>query len=432
MSIQYNIDPISSLELFYDGEHHGVYRGDFIKNEKKRGLVLPPMLHEFLEKFGYLSVNAGGPNAYRIFHPDDMAMIALSDGNGGEVHIIVIGSLTVNKQGTEDEEEMFFVGVLPETPDFQMAMGQESENGGMDWWPTGRTLSGQLDLMFLSILGRSCNSYVFDEPSDIKAVLAHHNFDVSKAPFTGEWASVHFDEKNREFIVTEYDEEQGFIKCVRVTALDSGGEAEAVNLTALSLDELEEIFSAEFYGNALNCDFGRCLEIQTEIITRLEAAGTDEKEMLGHYRLSGRCLGELNRLEEADKQYAKMLEIAERHAAEDPKELADAYTTLGNFYFDIGRINESDELFNKELELRRDSTPDDCYHIGMIYADRAKRMEGSDDRDHQLDRIIELCELALEEFAKDPRDSGCKYETARMQQIRGNARRRKKELDKQK
>lgn len=428
MSIQYNIDPISSLELFYDGEHHGVYRGDFIKNEKKRGLVLPPMLREFLEKFGYLSVNAGGANAYRLFHPDDMAMIALPDGNGGEVHIIVIGSLTVNKQGTEDEE-LFFVGVLPETPDFETAMGQESENGGTDWWPTGRTLPGLLNLMFLSILGKSCNSYVFDEPSDIRAVLKHHDFDVSRAQYTGEWASVHFDEENREFIVTEFDEEQGFIKCVRVTALGSGGEAEAVNLNALSLGELEEIFAAEFYGNALNCDFGRCLEIQTEIIARLEAAGTDEKEMLNHYRLSGRCLGELNRLEEAEEQYSKMLEIAERHAAEDPKELADACTTLGNFYFDVGRIEESDKLFDKELELRRESTPDDCYHIGMIYADRAKRMEGNDGC---LDRLIELCELALAEFAKDPRDSGCKYETARMQQIRGNARRRKKELDKQK
>lgn len=427
MSIHYNMDPISSLELFYDGEHHGVYKGDFIKNEKKRGLVLPPMLHEFLERFGYLSVNAGGLHAYRIFHPDDMAMIALSDGNGGEVKIIVIGSLRVIKQGTENEEEAFLVGVRPDTPDFQMAMGQEGENGGMDWWPTGRTLFGFFNMMFLSILGKSCSSYIFEEPSDIKAVLKHHKFDVSQAQFTGDWATVHFNDESGEFIITEFDEESGSIKCVRVAALGSGGEEEAEKLTALSLDELEEVFAAEFYGNALHCDFERCLAIQTEIITRLEAAGTDEKEILGHYRLSGRCLAELKRIDEADAQYAKMMEIAERHGSEDPKELADAYSTLGNYYFDIGRVEESDRLFDKELSLRKESAPDDCYNIGMIYADRAKRMEGDDSR---LERIIELCELALEEFQKDPRDSGCKYETARMQQIRGNARRRKKELDK--
>lgn len=425
--IHYNIDPISSLELFYDGEHHGVYRGDFIKNEKKNGLVLPPMLREFLERFGYLSVNEGGLHAYKIFHPDDMAQFALPDGNGGEVHLIVIGTLRVIKEGTDDEEELFFIGTRPDTPDFQMAMGQEGENGGMDWWPTGRTLFGFLNMMFLSILGKSCDSYVFDEASDISAVLKHHGFDLSQAKFAGDWATVHFNDESGEFLITEFDEESGDMNCLRVVALGSGGEEEAENLTALSLDELEEIFAAEFYGNALHCDFERCLNIQTEIITRLEAAGTDETEMIVHYKRSGRCLWALKRFDEADSQYAKMMEIAERYASENPGELADAYSTLCSYYFDIGRVDESDQMFDKELSLRKELTPDDCYNIGMVYADRAKRMEGDDG---QLDKIIELCELALEEFKKDPHDSGCKYETARMQQIRGNARRRKKELAK--
>ena len=427
MSIRYNMDPISSLELFYGGEHHGVYRGDFVKNEKKRGLALPPPLREFLENFGYLSVNAGGLNAYQLFHPDDMGMIAMSDGQGGEVHIIVIGTLRAEKQGMENEEELFFIGVLPETPDFQMAMGQETEGGGMDWWPTGRALFGFLNNMFLSVLGKSCDSYVFERPSDVKAVLKKQGFDVSKAGYTGDWASVHFNDESGEFIITEFDEEAGFIKCVRVAALGTGGEDEAENLTAFTLDELEELFESEFFGNALHCDFGRCLEIQTEIVARLEKAGTDERETLKHYKLLGRCLWALERYDEADAQYARVIEIAERHAAENPKELADAYSALGSFYFDVGRAEESERLFDKELSLRRETTPGDCYNIGMIYADRAKRLEGDDS---QLDRVIELCELALEEFKKDPRDSGCKYETARMQQIRGNARRRKKSLDK--
>lgn len=425
--IHYNIDPIASLELFYDGEHHGVYKGDLIKNEKKKGLVLPSMLREFLERFGYLSVNEGGAQAYRIFHPDDMAQIAMPDGSGGEVHIIVIGTLRVNSKENENEEELFFIGTRPDTPDFQIAMGQEDENGDVSWWSGGYNLFALLNMMFLSILGKSCDSYVFDEASDIGAVLRHHGFDLSQARFTGDQAAVHFDDESGEFLITEFDIESGRLSCLRVAALDSGGEVEAEDFLAFSLEELGELFAAEFYGNALHCDFMRCAALQNEMITRLEDSGADEIELIGHYKLLGRCLSELKRYEEADVQYAKMLELAEKHASDNPDELANAYSTLCGYYFDIGKLDESDRMFDKELALRKEINPDDCYNIGMIYGDRAKRMEGDDSR---LDRIIELCELALEQFQKDPHDSGCKYEIARMQQIRGNARRRKKKLSK--
>ncbi len=44
MAVLYNLNPLEAMSLFYDGEKRGVWNGDFIKNEKKRGLVLPPML----------------------------------------------------------------------------------------------------------------------------------------------------------------------------------------------------------------------------------------------------------------------------------------------------------------------------------------------------------------------------------------------------
>lgn len=427
MAIIYDLDPITALEIFYEGEHHGVYRGDFIKNEKKHGLFLPPLLREFLEKYGYLSVNEGGVGAYKIFHPDDMAQFSLHGENGDDIMLLVCGALVVPKKDAQSEQdtELFYIGIRPDTPDLQTAMGQNSEEG-MDWWPTGRTLEGLLRLMFISIICRSCDSYLFEEKSKISAVLKHHGADVSQMKYGGEWASVHFNDESGEFLITEFDESNGeMIKLHAVQLGKAGGSEE--DLAAFTVDELEELFSAEFYMNALNCDFERALKLQNEIISRLETAGTDETEMLIHYQLSGRCLSELKRLDEADKQYAKVMEIAERHASEDPKVLADAYCAVGSYYFDAGRIDESNELFDKELALRIEIAPDDCYHIGMVYADRAKRLEGNDP---QLDRLIELCELALAEFQKDPRDSGCKYETARMQQLRGNARRRKKELAK--
>ena len=63
--------------------------------------------------------------------------------------------------------------------------------------------------------------------------------------------------------------------------------------------------------------------------------------------------------------------------------------------------------------------PDDCYSIGSIYCDRAKALV---ERKGDPEEIIELCNKALEQFQKDPHDSGCKYEIARAQQMRGEAR----------
>lgn len=84
-------------------------------------------------------------------------------------------------------------------------------------------------------------------------------------------------------------------------------------------------------------------------------------------------------------------------------------------------------MFQAELALRLERTPDNAYDIGMIYRGKAQALN---DADGDPDRVIELCNLALEQFQKNPHDSGCKYEIARVQQLRGEARRRKKELSK--
>lgn len=424
MSIQYDLDSISALELFYGGEYRGVYKGDFIKNEKKRGLILPPMLREFLEKFGYLSVNAGGMSAYRIFHPDDMAAITLPSDEG-EIHLIVIGSLRVIKQGTENEEEQYFIAVRPDTPDLQMAMGQESDDG-RDWWGTGRTLPSLLNIMFLSVLGKSCDTYVFDKSDEIGSVLARHGALLTRIRYAGDWASVHFDEQRREFLITEFDE-SGEICGLRVCPLNSGGEDGAKDLTAFSLGELEELFSSEFYGNAMHCDFSRALDILTEIIGRMEKSGAGETEFVRRFLLAGRCCWALGRLDEAEQWYGKGAEIAERHIAEDYKPVYDIYIAMANFFGDTGHPKKSAEMYDKAAAVIEKYDPGNCYDLGMIYRNRAMVLDADGG---QPDEIIELCDKALELFQRDPRDSGCKYETARVRQLRGNARRRKKELGK--
>ncbi len=77
----------------------------------------------------------------------------------------------------------------------------------------------------------------------------------------------------------------------------------------------------------------------------------------------------------------------------------------------------------------REHSPEDVYGIGMNYQSRAQFLDSAGG---DPERVIELCNLALEQFQKNPHDSGCKYEIARTQQLRGGAKRRKKELDKQK
>lgn len=58
LAVLYNLNPLETMALFCDGEKRGVWSGGFIKNEKKRGLVLPTMLREFLKNYGYLGIIA--------------------------------------------------------------------------------------------------------------------------------------------------------------------------------------------------------------------------------------------------------------------------------------------------------------------------------------------------------------------------------------
>jgi len=53
------LTPLDALAKFYGGEELGVHEGDFIRNEKRRGLKLPKILKEFLQKYGYFDVNGG-------------------------------------------------------------------------------------------------------------------------------------------------------------------------------------------------------------------------------------------------------------------------------------------------------------------------------------------------------------------------------------
>lgn len=418
MAILYNLDPLTAIDLFYYGVgENGVWEGDLIKNEKKRGLVLPHVLREFLSKYAYLDINAGGENGFKIFHPDGMAEIVLHDENGAEIRLLVIGKLN----------DDLWVAVRPDTEDLEIAFGHD-EDGGTMWSPADGTLSGIFVVMFCSRLFGSSDSFVFDNDFEIGAVLKKYGAERSKIlPSEGnaQHISICYDDQALAFLAAEFDKPGENITMLHVVPRKPPDEHEAEKYSSVSFEELERLFEAEFYGNSLNCDYGYALDIQLEIIKRLEAARTEETELIPRYRLAGRCCWALRKLEEADIWYGRGLAAAEGSAADAPGVYADFLHTVAIYYANVGRAAESGELFEKELALRKERIPGDVYHLGRNYEVRAQLLENDDSK---LDRVIELCELALEEFKKDPHESGCKYEIARTQQLRGNARRRKKEL----
>lgn len=419
MAVLYNLSPLKAMELFYDGERRGVWKGDFIKNEKERGLVLPPELREFLENYAYLEINEGGEGKFKLFHPDGIGGVLLNDDEEGDIHLLVIGVLN----------ELWVAIRMDECDYLRIVFGEKSDDGTI-WTPSDNgTLEGMYAVMFCSQLYRSADSYVFEDMPEIDAVLKKHGADKSLI-LPGEGSvqriSLCFDEESGAFITADFSEDDQ-IEMLHVVPRKTCGQRKAEKYATVSLDELKVLFDGEFFGNALHCDFEHALEIKLEIIGRLEKSGADDLELYEHYRLAGRCCWALKRLDEALEWYDKTGAIVERLG--DPEKLAEYYHTLANFYADNGQREKSDELYDKQLAILRENSPDDVYHIGMNYLSRAQFLDSALG---DPERVIELCDLALEQFRQNPHDSGCKYEIARTQQLRGGARRRKKELDKQK
>ncbi|MDE6727505.1 MAG: hypothetical protein K2J80_06150 [Oscillospiraceae bacterium] len=412
MAVLYNLEPLAAMDLFYDGEKNGVWNGDFIKNEKQNGLVLPPVLREFLEKYAFLDMNKG---QIIFFHPDYIREICLPT-DGDDVHILVIG-----------RADELFIGIELGTKDLDIAFGDvDDDTKHIMWGPTdGITLVGIMRVMFVSMLFKSADKFLF-QGAEIDAVLKKHGAARSAiVPSEGstQHTSINFDEENGAFLIAEFDESGEDLTFLHVVPRKSYEQRKAERFASVTLDELNSLFEAEFYMNALHCDFAHALDIKLEIVKRMEQSGAEETELEEHYRLVGRCLWALNRLDEAAEWYGKAGAIVAKSG--DPKKIADYYHTMANFYADTRQWDKSNEMYDKALSILKEHFPDNVYDIGMIYRSMSDFLDSADG---DPDRIIELCNLALEQFQKDPHDSGCKYEIARAQQLRGKAKRRKKEL----
>ena len=79
------MDVLQALQQFYSGEEMGVWEGDFMKCEKQNAVFIPILLKEFLQKYGYFSVNQG---VNSILLPEYIRRIY---GNGPNKDMVLIG-----------------------------------------------------------------------------------------------------------------------------------------------------------------------------------------------------------------------------------------------------------------------------------------------------------------------------------------------------
>lgn len=397
MGVLYNLDPLTAMSLFYGGEKNGIYQGDFIKNKKRRGLILPSALKDFLENYGYMDVNRNKAS-FQLFHPDDISEVCLQV-NTGEMSVMVVGVF-----------QDYLVGILPDTRELQVTFGIQGDDG-TEWNPANLTFSGMLVTMLVSLLFRNDDHSIFQESYRIYMQIEKYGAKRTEIlPGTGcpQHFSLNFHEESGMFFVAEF-EKHG----VEITSLH------VVPKKVFTLDELEELFNKEFYENSLNCDFVHALAIQSELIKRLEDAKS--LELAGHYKLAARCCWALGRLDDAASWYEKGLPIIENNIERAPEQAADYYHAMGNFYADRKLYGGSEQFYEKELDILQRFFPEDVYKMGMVYQAQASFLVKSEG---DIDRAIELYNKALDEFQKKPKD--CKYDIARTQQLRGrqNGRRR--------
>ncbi len=401
MAMLYNLDPFSAMEIFYGGEKNGVWNGDIIKNEKKRGLVLPYAVREFMENFGYLDVNRN-EGSFQFFHPDDMWQFGL-ETDSGEVPIIVIGIFG-----------NYLLGIRTDTEELKAAFGERTDDG-TEWSPADVNFSGILTTMFVSLLFKSEGHEIYKDGYEIYSEIKKQGGERSKIlPGYGcpQHFSLNYNEENERFYIAEF-EEYG----VEIVNLHTAPKK------VFTLDELEKQFIKEFYENSMNCDYNHALQIQLKIMEGMKDA--EPLDLVHHYKLAARCFWALGKSEEAVSWYEKGLSIVESHLEDAPDQVADFYHAMANFFEDTKQYEKSEEYYGKELAVLQKYFPKDVYKIGRIYQSQATFLVRNKENP---ERAIEACNKALEEFQKNPKD--CKYEIARTQQLRGEAKRLKKELNK--
>lgn len=398
--LEVGLTALETLAKYYDGEELGVWEGDFIRNEKRRGVKLPGILREFLEKYGYTDVNLG---KNQLWLPDkidpDKAKV-----DGELKDILIIGSFHDNlvailAEDYDKENPTIYFDDLPE---------ENGEEIALVFHKSDLDFKEFLKILVLESPAIYNNSLVCDNPEDVKESLKEYESEeLSKVlrETTRPGRFICWDTKKEEFLAVLMAPEQEIL--VRFAP-------------GFSARELESILNKEFYENGESCDYEHALKIALKLIDFLEKRNSGIF-LAEKYMQAGRCYWALKRWREAEEFYQKAEQIFAREMRTTTQKCQSFYENLGNFYL------AKEDIFKSQAAYREVDRICDFLGVGGTRqkGNRLLQQAAVMIESNKLEKAIELYNQALEIFQEEPKE--CKYEIARCQQLRGEAKKKLKQ-----
>ncbi|MGN1107922.1 MAG: hypothetical protein ACI4RK_00950 [Oscillospiraceae bacterium] len=395
MSITYNLTATEALNLFLGGAECGLPESLLAKTEKEMGAAIHPTVREFAAKYYYLIPNSGRTRVgdFHLAHVGSEAQVD---------DLLVIG---------RDDTAQYAVLSPDSRVDPPVFMGRRNGEN-IEWSRTGLHLEGFLAKVIASGLSPYCEAAFGEKPDEIAQIAEIFGADVKQLDLGSEWGfPICFNEERQELAVFLWGD--GELKNAAVY-VQTSNEIERIPFGGNTNAELKEFFEAEFYGNSINCNYEYALLINSERARRSKDSGAPATQTAELERLSARCLWALGRFAEAE-------ELLNSAAAAFTDSLIHTYTALSNMLGECGEAEKSEKAFDAVAALSELAGDYDA--LGMLYQTRGQKL----DKDiSTVDRAIELYDKAIEQFQKMPRPN--KHDIARTQQLRGEARRRKKEM----
>ncbi len=395
MSIRYNLTVREALELFLGDAECGMPETSLARLEKQMGAAIHPTVRAFAERYFYMPANCGGTRVgdFHIVHV------------GGEIWLddyLVIGA---------DEDTLYAVQSPDSREDPPIYVGW-AEGDVISWRLSPFMLNDFFTKVISDGLEPYCEAAYGDQKEELSKITTIFGADLKELDFGGEWGySLCFNEERHELAV--FNMIEGEVRSVWVFA-ETENRIERAPFGGNTDAELKQLFDEEFYINSLDCNFEFALLVNSERVKRARDSGAPDTQAAELERLSARCLWALGRHKEAEK-------LLNSAASSFAHSLIGAYTAMLNMYNEIGEDEKYEKALSAVTTLSELSGDYDA--LGLVY--QAHGMELDKDLD-TIDLAIEFYDKAIELFQKMPKPN--KHDIARTQQLRGEARHRKKDM----
>ncbi|MDE6579753.1 MAG: hypothetical protein K2K41_04385, partial [Ruminiclostridium sp.] len=306
---------------------------------------------------------------------------------------------------------IFAEDCVEEDPPVSFGESVELEDGRnvLTFSDSGMFLSDVLLCLFTgNIIPGAEDGKTFDTKEEAEEILGRYSYDPDLTNI--------IENVVRPYRFICYDDEEKKFLCVDLYNDEEYGDYEiaAVFSPGISTEELEELFSREFYQNSINCDFGKALHFMEKIIERMEKDKSGTYEIGEKYRLAARCCWALEQWDKAE-EWLKKAEPLFNLDFVPPQSRMSYYRGLGNFYTDKGDKEKGAAAYETEEQIAKENG----ISLFKIKGDHLMNEGMKLSEEDRLKEAIELFEKALEQFKQDPK--GCKYEIARCGQLKGDA-----------